>query len=252
MLALWFDSNRDGISQAGEVKRLSDPRVQVTAIYFKADRKDERNGDLQADLGFERLEKGKLVKGASVDWFAEVADKKLDLINKLVKLSQLNNKASENTKLPPPDKAKLSAPSSSQAPSLQALKSGINGLWFWKSNDSTFDSNPKLKPQGALSFFDIGNGQIRGHSYVETLFAPGQFAKSSLDVFRLSGTKEVLTDGQIKLVFAPIPGSTPRTELETTAIVAANGLTMSGSTRVKLDYDGKPVNFAYSWEAKKR
>ena len=67
-LALWFDKNRDGVSQPGEVESLSS--LGVVALYYKPDRTDPKSGDIQADLGYERLVNGKLVKGASVDWFA--------------------------------------------------------------------------------------------------------------------------------------------------------------------------------------
>ena len=68
-LALWFDKNRDGVSQSGEVKSLS--ALGVTALYYKPDRTDPQSGNIQADLGYERRVHGKLVKGASVDWFAQ-------------------------------------------------------------------------------------------------------------------------------------------------------------------------------------
>ena len=68
-LALWFDKNRDGISQPGEVKSLSS--LGVVALYYKPDRTDPKSGDIRADLGYERLVNGKLIKGASVDWFAQ-------------------------------------------------------------------------------------------------------------------------------------------------------------------------------------
>ena len=68
-MALWFDKNRDGISQPGEVESLSS--LGVVALYYKPNRTDQKSGDIQADLGFERLVNGKLVKGASVDWFSK-------------------------------------------------------------------------------------------------------------------------------------------------------------------------------------
>ena len=41
-LALWFDQNRDGVSQPGEVKSLS--ALGVTALYYKPDRTTRRAG----------------------------------------------------------------------------------------------------------------------------------------------------------------------------------------------------------------
>ena len=66
---MWFDKNRDGVSQPGEVKPLS--ALGVVAIYYKPDRTDPKSGDIRADFGYERLVNGKLIKGASVDWFSQ-------------------------------------------------------------------------------------------------------------------------------------------------------------------------------------
>jgi hypothetical protein len=63
-LALWFDYNKDGISQPGEVISLS--RLSVTTLFYKADK--EEKGAKVATLGFERFVNGKTITGSSMDW----------------------------------------------------------------------------------------------------------------------------------------------------------------------------------------
>ena len=92
-LALWFDKNRDGVSQPGEVKPLS--ALGVVALYYKPNRTDPKSGDLHADLGFERLVNGRLVKGASVDWFAQTFSTKQEATAALSAIFQQEKKTSD-------------------------------------------------------------------------------------------------------------------------------------------------------------
>src|SRR5262249_10221570 len=55
-LALWFDTNRDGVSQPGEVKTLA--QAGVTKIFVTPDRKDELTGAVHASTGYERVING--------------------------------------------------------------------------------------------------------------------------------------------------------------------------------------------------
>ena len=92
-LALWFDKNRDGVSQPGEVKSLS--KLGVTALYYKPDRTDAKSGNIQADLGYERLVNGKRVRGASVDWFAQTFSTKQEAMAALGAIFQQEKKTSD-------------------------------------------------------------------------------------------------------------------------------------------------------------
>ena len=102
---MWFDKNRDGISQPGEVKSLS--ALGVTALYYKPDRTDPKSGNIQADLGYERMVNGKLVKGASVDWFAQTFSTRQEATAALSAIFQQEKKTSDaaadelGTALPP-------------------------------------------------------------------------------------------------------------------------------------------------------
>ncbi|MDX1918084.1 MAG: hypothetical protein SFT81_02955 [Candidatus Caenarcaniphilales bacterium] len=65
-LGLWFDSNRDGVSQSSEVKSLTD--LKVVRIYFKNYQTDYLNGELNLKIGFKRVVRGNIISGESYDW----------------------------------------------------------------------------------------------------------------------------------------------------------------------------------------
>ena len=67
----------------------------MVALYYKPDRTDPKSGDLHADLGFERLVNGKLVKGASVDWFAQTFSTKQEATVALSAIFQQEKKTSD-------------------------------------------------------------------------------------------------------------------------------------------------------------
>jgi hypothetical protein len=78
-LALWFDNNQNGISEKGEVKKLAE--VGITKLFFKPNTTNLENGDITANIGYERCHKVttppftkgtggyQCVIGSSVDWF---------------------------------------------------------------------------------------------------------------------------------------------------------------------------------------
>jgi hypothetical protein len=85
-LGLWFDRNRDGVSQQGEVKTVAE--TGVTKIFVSPDRRDELSGAVHAKLGYERTVDGKTVTGASVDWYGRSGESSAALANTLTSLAQ--------------------------------------------------------------------------------------------------------------------------------------------------------------------
>jgi hypothetical protein len=76
-LALWFDNNRDAISQAGEVKTLKE--LNVTKVFFKGATANNLSSDLELAVGYERLVDGKTITGRSIDWFPSVGTSKAEV-----------------------------------------------------------------------------------------------------------------------------------------------------------------------------
>jgi hypothetical protein len=84
-LALWFDYDRNGVSEPGEVKSLSS--LKVTKVFFKPTSSDLASKDIYAEHGYLRQIGEKQVFGSSVDWFSEelpqeLSDNKTTLTNR--------------------------------------------------------------------------------------------------------------------------------------------------------------------------
>jgi hypothetical protein len=244
-LALWFDKNRDAISQPGEVKPLSHPEVAVTALYFKDTMKNETNEDVVAPLGFERVIDGHTIQGAALDWFTEGGASKDDVINKLIATSRMNSPLT-----PQKETSVGASPIAHSEPTPSA--SALNGLWSWETDDEKFKQHGKFKPQGFLTFSDSGNGSIRGHSYVETPYDPRESLKSQVNIVRFEGTSEDIDNGLRRLSFSIRPdGKDGNTSVSSTAVFSEKDLTIRGSSNVEVIYDGKPARLSYTWVARR-
>jgi hypothetical protein len=243
-LALWFDENRDAVSQPGEVRPLSDPEVAVTALYFDDLKKDVTSGDVLASRGFERIVDGRAIPGASIDWFTEGGESKQDVINKLIATSAMNTKAL-------PDQRVESVPTSTDTPS-QPVASILRGLWLWETDDPKFKEHGSLKPQGYLTFSDSGDGKISGHSYVETPYSRLEATKSQLDIVRFDGKREKSDDGTVKISFEIAPdGASRKTVVSSTAVLHEETSTLHGRSDVAIIYNGEPSHLTYTWVARK-
>ncbi len=240
-LALWFDANRDGISQEGEVRALHHAEVDVRKLFYKGGVKDERSSHINLSRGFERMRGGTVEIGASVDWYTEGAETKESLLNKLTTMSRIESGGTPlagNTPSVPTTRARVTSP--------------LNGAFVWRSRDDLFKSYPKDTPGGAMSFTEYSGGMIRGHLYVETDYAAGGPVKSQIDSVFVHGTVKDLPDGGKEIHFAPLRGSLSGTEFTSTAKLSKDGRTLSGDTSVVLNYNGDVRRFTYSWTAERR
>jgi hypothetical protein len=68
-IALWFDSNRNGISEHGEIRNLLDSGV--ITLYVDFDRIDPKTGFFHANRGFDRIFEGQVITLPSVDWLGK-------------------------------------------------------------------------------------------------------------------------------------------------------------------------------------
>ena len=239
-LGLWFDNNRDGVSQPGEVKPLSDPSVAVTALFYRDVVKDANNGDVYAKLGFERTVNGKTLQGAALDWFTEGGATKDDLISKILTTSRMQENGA--TKGATDQEPRAATP----------IDSPLHGVWSWQSDDPKFKDYGDYKPGGFLTFSAYADGTISGHSYVETDYAQGEPLKSQIDVIAFNGTSQQLQGGGALLAFDINPGGdSSGTKVSTRATYNDTEKTLTGTSTAEVIYDGKPATITYSWKARR-
>ena len=164
-LALWFDKNRDGVSQPGEVESLSP--LGVVALYYKPNSTDQKTGDIRADLGYERLVDGKLVKGASVDWFAHTFPTRQAAMVGLSAIFQEDKKTSEAA-----DGDLGARTAAAQDRSNDPLKffphqaknhrEDLSGYWYWTVKEKDGEKHP-----GIFAFEQLNGHELTGYSIVE-------------------------------------------------------------------------------------
>jgi hypothetical protein len=161
-LALWFDNNQDAQTQDGEV--VSVIKSGVTVLFVKPDRVDAATGDIHASLGFERILNGKLVRGASVDWFAKAFNSKLEAINMWSGYNALSG-SPERGQPVVRDQKTLASP-----------MGDATGVWLWAPNRTGKNEGASF---GILNLREQPEG-ITGYSMIEVPLEGPQSATKQL------------------------------------------------------------------------
>jgi hypothetical protein len=241
-LALWFDNNNDAKTDPGELKSLKE--MQVTALFYSPDRVDPKTGDVHASLGFERTLHGKVTTGASVDWYAQIAPSKFEL------LSQLMIQSKAGAHLLAQDLAttnRVYANPNASSGSKVSQRKFLDGIWQWKIKDR--QNYPVYKPQGIITFATQADGRVRGHSIGQVPLKPNRHnVHSSIGLFKLEGYQETLDDGRIKVSFELVDRSGVKTL--STAILSADGSSLTGESKMSLrNARSKEDSLDYGWTA---
>ena len=232
-LALWFDGNQNGVSEAGEVVTLAAAGVDV--LYYEPDSRGAA-GSIYAHRGYERVIDGKRITGTSVDWYAEKSDSPTAL---LFQVLTAQASAEQTPAAAPKEKAK---PESSQA----VGEPNLSGVWHWTSDDPAL---PASGAEGFLSFQDRG-GEISGHTLTELELRPGLGISSSVHLLAFKGQKNI------------DPQSTAQTALFTTLLrdgsilnntaeLSRDGKTLQGRTEAVLQLETGVQSVSYTWVAKR-
>ncbi|HMP49594.1 MAG TPA: hypothetical protein PKA63_13085 [Oligoflexia bacterium] len=87
-LGAWFDKNRNGISEAGEV--LSLEKIGINTLYYKNSKADVF-GNMVLELGYDREVEGGKVSGSLVDWYGKVANNAQQLLSNTVAANVLKH-----------------------------------------------------------------------------------------------------------------------------------------------------------------
>jgi len=227
-LALWFDSNRDAISQEGEVITLD--KVGIKTLFFNGYKKDIA-GDLRLDVGFERKVDGTLKQGASIDWYGKGAPTKLALIDSYNPSIPNKNSTIESHHKEKTTKAQTAIDAS-----------GFRGVWRWFVDGSEQYATPD-------GYLILGEGEainsIEGRSLSERIYAksPDNKLHSSVGLFSLNGSiaKE---NGKPYITFSINNSDSIN---ETVAHLSDDGKTLLGKTTISLK--GTVEITSYTWHA---
>jgi hypothetical protein len=232
-LALWFDSNRNGISESGEVQSLA--KHDVTELYYAADRRDELTRSVHASKGFLREANGKKSLGASVDWYSASADA-LDAFMK--NAEQMSRRSADSIKQHASDSAVAKNSSVD-----------ISGRWRWSAT-SAADFPSDRKPQGVFYIQEDGKG---GFLMASMNYSKGSLQSKSVIGMKfaaMSGTKSI-TDAGLTIVQFETPNDTggAGAHLKSSAVLRSDG-SMDGETTAFGNFIiGKTGTIRYQWIA---
>jgi hypothetical protein len=232
-LALWFDRNRDGVSQGGEVRTLQ--HAGVVVLYYRGAQPGGGGRDLLLEKGYERLVDGRVVSGASVDWYSSYASSQAALLMREL--------------LPgggrPPVSAREGAEPAVHSRMIQVLP--YDGVWEWR--DESGEQHGILVLSGRE-----GSERLKGLAFVESRLnenGGGKIsAKSMALMLPLRGRSAVNSSGITELEFLVSNGA--GTETRTRAALSADGQGLRGISRLsRADAGGPRTVYQYSWSAKR-
>lgn len=250
-LALWFDRNRDGVSQLGEVEPLSS--LGVVALYYKPNRTDPKSGDIQVDLGFERLVNGKLVKGASVDWFTQTFPTRQQAMIALGAIFQheldISDAAFAEAGMRSVSAQQRDDPLKFRPHPSKNHREDLSGYWYWTVKEKGGENHP------GLFALEQGGQDITGYSIIEAQLAKNdQHLRSAVTALPATGTIRRNEDGKVQLAMKIVDrksGSTARS----TAELSDDGMRLIGKTTQTLVVEGngkrRSATVDYEWVARK-
>ncbi|HMO16557.1 MAG TPA: hypothetical protein PKA63_02015 [Oligoflexia bacterium] len=240
-LSLWFDNNQNGVVDAEEMKTVE--QMGVTALFYEVD--SSLSGGLGKDItlqvGYERVtDSGKVIKGASVDWYSPKLASPAEVMQYLGAYSLLEQSAHAgeirvNDTFDSLDVVSSDTAKKRNAPSLE-------GGWSWVIQDETKESGFFV-----FTIDDKDSGGLVAYSLSQRNAPKGDL--SLVSALMLQGKKTVSKNGDVEITLnsASIGGL----QVSSIAVLSKNGDTLSGSTTVRADAYGDIETTEYRWIAKR-
>ena len=225
-LALWFDSNRDGVSQKGEVRSVIE--MGVIRIRTSWDRASS-SGDLYSLNGYQRvLEGGEVYSGQSVDWYGTVFPTLEEALSKLGK--KTSSFASSSSDKADNKQDDLLEPTSS------VDKGSFAGSWRWK-----YELAGQIM-EGVL-ILSLDGERFRGSSVIEIpLRENSGGARSLIRSASVTGELSPFNKNKAELRIEDRSG-----QVTTSVVLLTDSYHLSGESSVS---DGQK-SYSYQWEAER-
>lgn len=237
-LGLWFDHNRNGIAEQGEVVALTASGVSELTY---GPTKTDSDGDIYVENGYRRVVDGKLQTGRTVDWSTISAPTQADLLSAYFAAGKggavedpaaksLQDKKGDDT-----EQDKLAAATS--------LDDYLGGAWRWAAIGD--------ESEGARGHFilkDDGADGVSGYTLLETPFrnANSDKLRSYATMFALNGVKSRDITGRLVLNFKTV---NDKSETESRAVLSDDLKVMEGLSTVK---GSGQRSVTYRWVARRR
>lgn len=251
-LSLWFDSNRDGGVDQGEVRSVK--QEGIVSLYFKGYKPVAGSKDIALEVGYERMLNGKVVRGRSVDWFGETFASKEEALQALPAIftQKLAQSASvlEAEAAPGSNEDWKANPLAFKPSVTDNHTSDVSGYWLWSVDEKGGTNHP-----GVFAFAQKDN-QVIGFSVAETQLEKNDSnVKSGVKAIPAEGALRENAKGQMELTML-VRDPKGEGQAETTAVLSENGTLLSGTTKqnynmVRRDGQRDSASVSYTWHARK-
>ncbi len=229
-ISLWFDANRDGISQPGEVKRAVS--LGITKLYYQAD--TVRDGAQFATKGYERNVDGVSVQRSSIDWLEQDASLQSSIAVGGFAVDQQSAQQGESSE----SKSTSGEP---HGPAGGEFARDLLGKWTWEIDGQ----------QGTVGFlaFEPDEEGIVGVtlSSVGMQGVPEVNAQIIFSHFEAEASKTSSGLTEVSFVVEGASGA----QLSNVATVSDDGTVMIGKTVVTDSENAQSGSYEYTWRAKK-
>ncbi len=229
-ISLWFDKNRDGVSQEGEVKRATS--AGVTHLYLKADR--EVDGGPFATKGYTRTENGVAKDGSSFDWIEKEASSS-DTIA-LGGLSDPGDVSSTNSSQPQSESMGVKATQAATSAS-----SKLFGQWVLEVADN--------KDSGGVLIFEPDEEGIAGLALKPNGLRDVKNVAAEVAFSHFVAKTDVNRAGDLEVAF--LVEGVSGASLRNVATLSADGNTLEGKTVVSRSTLAKSGKYEYTWRARR-
>ncbi len=223
-LALWFDENRNAISEPGEVRPLSS--IGVTKLRTSFDTR-EHDGDLVSLNGFEREDiTGDEKSGNTLDWFSGAYPNKDAAVRGFAHESPSVNGAQSAATQPQP---LTTSPATGES---------LQGKWVWEMDDEKGRG-------GRLVLVERGSG-LFGVSILEFKSLQSESGQTGrIEPVILTGTREEMANGKIRFEFETGP------QKEVVATSRGTFDPVTGELKATSEVRSGGNILSYSWHARR-
>lgn len=256
-VSLWFDANRDGVSDDGEVVPVH--TREVREIFYQGPASSERSRDVHLTRGFTRLVDGQEVVGRSIDWYAETFMNEQEASEALHArftgsdteefTGSTSTELMEGDALAPFSRLKDTNAMTFSPQAVSNHARDLSGYWMWTTTDGEGEKHP-----GFFVFQQEGD-RVFGYSVVEAILDDNSDGlHSAVRIVPAAGEVRLTASGEKVLTFKLFDASGEVT-VTSTATVSSNGTVLDGTTVQKVasadDGTSQSVETSYAWKAEK-
>jgi hypothetical protein len=229
-ISLWFDKNRDGVSQEGEVKRATS--AGVTHLYLKADR--EIDGGPFATKGYTRAVNGVPSDGSSFDWIEKEASSSDSVA--LGGISDPGHISATNFSQAQSDSSGVKVMEAATGPS-----SKLFGQWILERSDN--------KDSGGVLIFEPDEEGIAGLALKPNGLRNVENVAAEIAFSHFVAKTDVNRAGHVEVAF--LVEGVSGASLRNVATLSADGNTLEGKTVVSRSTLAKSGSYEYRWRARR-